>query len=88
MPRDALSLGHITAFITSHVRNSPANRLSLIDGARIFDAPLVGVADGDDPLFIAYKEIIGPHHLLPRDLLAQAAPRDSQGPTDPIRVIC
>jgi hypothetical protein len=59
--------GRIKAFIV----DNPANRLALIDGATIFDEPLVGVADGDDPLFEEYKSVIGSTHPTPRELLAQ-----------------
>jgi epoxyqueuosine reductase len=34
--------------------------------------PLVGFASAHDPLFHEMKEIIGPHHLLPTDLLPDA----------------
>lgn len=34
--------------------------------------PLVGFASAGDPLFQELKEIIGPHHLLPEELLAGA----------------
>lgn len=34
--------------------------------------PLVGFADAQDPLWLQLKEIVGPHHLLPADLLPEA----------------
>ena len=37
-----------------------------------FDAPLVGFASADDPLFEDYKRIIGPFHLTPREYLETA----------------
>ena len=37
--------------LDAFVRESPANHPPEMDGGPIFDAPLVGVADGDDPLF-------------------------------------
>jgi len=55
------------------VAESDANRLTMIDHGRIFDDPLVGFADGDDPLFAQYKEIIGDFHWHPRDLLERCA---------------
>ncbi|HPJ07493.1 MAG TPA: epoxyqueuosine reductase, partial [Deltaproteobacteria bacterium] len=36
-------------------------------GERIFTEPLVGFVRGDDPIFERFKEIIGPHHLTPRE---------------------
>lgn len=47
----------------------PANRLQGFDNAPFFDEPLIGFADGDDPLFKEYKTIIGDFHLTPREVL-------------------
>jgi ferredoxin len=56
------------------VREAPENRLPE-DGSRpIFDAPALGVADGDDPLFGAFLEAVGPRHLRPRAFLERHAP--------------
>ena len=57
--------------IARFVATTPAN--SFPDGAPYFDAPLVGFASAADPLFGDYKEIIGPFHLRPDELLAGAA---------------
>ena len=53
-------------FITQLVAESSLNRLSAMDSGPIFDEPLIGVADGDAPLFAEYKRIIGEFHLTPR----------------------
>jgi len=50
---------------------SPANLRRDGEG-RFFDEPLVGFAAADDPLFASYKEIIGPFHLTPQELMANA----------------
>jgi epoxyqueuosine reductase QueG len=47
----------------------PANRLTGFDNSPIFEEPLIGFADGDDPLFQEYKTIIGDFHLTPREVL-------------------
>ncbi len=61
------------AFVVGHVekcvREHPRNRFTELDGSPIFGPPLVGFADGDDPLFMDYKRIIGPWHLTPREVL-------------------
>jgi len=49
------------------VQQSPANRRKL-DGGKYWDAPLVGFASGDDPLFKRYKKIIGRFHFTPREI--------------------
>ncbi len=65
--------GQVRACIESFVRESPANRLSHLDDGPIYAPPLVAYADGDDPLFQRYKEIIGPFHLTPREALGSTA---------------
>ncbi len=59
------------------VCEAPENRLADFDGQPIFDAPLVGVADGDDPLFEELRAAVGERHFLPRDILRQHAPADA-----------
>jgi len=55
--------------ITRFARSSPFNRLNDVGGARIFESPLIGFADGDDRLFHEYKKVVHEHHLLPREVL-------------------
>jgi epoxyqueuosine reductase len=79
----------IESAIADFVRASPLNRLQHIDGSPIFDAPLVGVADGDDPLFEQYKSIIGPFHLTPREAITYAAGSLSTEPAGSgLSVVC
>jgi epoxyqueuosine reductase len=59
----------IEKLIISYTAESPGNRLKDIDGAPIFDKPLVGFADGDAGIFDGYKKIIGDFHLTPRQVL-------------------
>jgi len=61
--------GFITAAIADFVRTSPANRLETFGDAAIFTEPLVGFADGLDPLFDEYKKVIHEEHLHPREVL-------------------
>jgi epoxyqueuosine reductase len=44
------------------------------DGTPFFEAPLLGVASLDDPLFEDYKQIIGAFHLTPTELLDKSFP--------------
>ncbi len=64
--------------IKAYVLESPLNSLKQIDGSPIFEEPLVGFADGDDPLFQEYKTIIGEFHLTPREILERYL-RDKDG---------
>ena len=75
--------------ITRFVSESEANRLIMIDDSPMFDEPIVGFADADDPIFSDYKTIIGRFHWRPRDLLEQYA-RDEgyEGNLTNISVIC
>ncbi len=56
--------------IRSYISTSPLNRLRDLDGSPIWEEPLVGFADGDDPLFALYREVVAPEHMTPREALA------------------
>lgn len=43
-------------------------------GRRLFSRPIVGVAWGTDPLFRIFREIIGPFHWVPTEVLQAAFP--------------
>jgi epoxyqueuosine reductase len=53
--------------IARFVQDNPANRRK-VDGGQYWDAPLIGFAPGDDPLFKEYKKIIGRFHFTPREI--------------------
>jgi epoxyqueuosine reductase len=75
--------------IRDFVRESPSNRLPSFDNEPIFDEPLIGFADGDDPIFQEYKKIIDEFHLTPREAFA-AGPgekRTASGATAHLSVI-
>jgi epoxyqueuosine reductase QueG len=61
----------IRAEIERFVRGDPGNRFAGCD-APYFDAPLVGFAVADDPLFVDYRRIIGAFHQTPGEILAGA----------------
>lgn len=62
----------ISEEIRTFVRESPANRFP--GGTEpYFDAPLIGFVAAADPLFQEYKQIIGPFHRTPAEILAGAA---------------
>lgn len=47
---------------------------------RAWDAPLVGFANGADPIFIQYKKVVGPFHWTPGEAFTQAFPDESITP--------
>jgi epoxyqueuosine reductase len=55
--------------IKKYVRESSANRLDSFGGDYIFEEPLIGFADGDDPLFDEYKKVVHEDHFSPREIL-------------------
>ena len=69
-------------FLDDFSDNSPTNFLELSEdepyrdkiGIRLFDRPIFSVTRADDPWFgfIRYPEAVGPHHLMPQDLLPDA----------------
>lgn len=63
-----LLIKEIIRFITSH----PGNRLPDSAGPCL-DEPLVGFSSAGDVLYREYRQIIGPFHLLPDELLPGAA---------------
>ncbi len=59
----------IIATIQRFTAESPSNRLNQIDGTLIYDQPLIGFADGDDPIFELYHQVVGDFHMTPRQAL-------------------
>jgi len=59
-------------------------------GERIFEEPLVGFVWGDDPLIGRYKEIIGPHHFSPVEIMAWQAEKNGVPvpPAEELSVVC
>ena len=58
--------------IKEFVSTSPDNRLSFMNDYIMWDEPLIGFADGDDPIFTEYKTVIAFTHLTPRETLAES----------------
>ena len=65
--------------IKDYIANSPNNRLTAFPGEHIWDEPLVGFADGDDPIFQEYKKIIGDFHITPREAMVTHLEKASCG---------
>jgi len=72
--------------IRDYVDHSPENHLQDPHMERAFDTPLVGFAAGNDPLFDAYKDHVGPFHWTPLEVFAQTYP-DNPATADALTVI-
>jgi epoxyqueuosine reductase len=48
------------------------NYLSDTGGIAVYEPPLVGFADGFDPLFLKFKTMVGPEHFSPSEALTMA----------------
>jgi epoxyqueuosine reductase QueG len=57
------------------VLEAKENRLADFGGQPIFGSPLIGVTDGDDPLFKEFRDVVSSKHLQPREFLQRHSPR-------------
>jgi hypothetical protein len=62
--------GWIQSIIKDFIDHSPENTLKNRANDRAFETSLVGFSRGDDPLYEAYKDHVGPFHLTPREISA------------------
>ena len=60
----------VEAMIRGFMDRSTENTLKDPNDEKAFAAPLVGFSRGDDPLYEAYKEHVGPFHLTPWELFS------------------
>lgn len=65
------------AALAEKIKNHPDNTFDFpFYGEAMYEAPLVGFARGDDPIFEEYKQIIGPHHFTPAEIMAWQAEKN------------
>ena len=63
----------VSQFLEKLFATNALNRLpEQYGGGRIFARPIIGVAKGDDPIFLKYKEVVGPKHLTPAEMWLQS----------------
>lgn len=63
--------------IKDKIANHPDNSMEYpFYGEKLFDEPLVGFVRGDDPLMESYKDIIGPHHFTPVEIMQWQADKN------------
>ncbi len=56
--------------IKTFCETSPENTLKNQNNDKAFEMPLIGFSTGDDPLYEAYKDHVGPFHLTPWEIFA------------------
>ena len=64
----------IEGVIKDYIDLSPENTLQGSFQEKAFENPLVGFSRGDDPIYISYKEYVGPFHWTPLEVFNQAFP--------------
>jgi epoxyqueuosine reductase len=70
-------------FSTSHLNRLPEE----FGGERIFADPLLGVARGDDPIFLKFKEVVHPEHLTPVEMWVKTGLPDEAHLAERVRVL-
>jgi hypothetical protein len=66
--------------IEDFVQNSPENSLKMENEEKAFDEVLFGFSSGSDPLYEAYKDLVGELHWTPRKSFPLSFPTPSSAP--------
>lgn len=78
--------GDLTGFLKDWFESSDLNRLPIdYDGGRFFADPLIGVARGNDKIFIKFKEVVDLEHLTPLELWLKCG--EQEVPPSTLRVV-
>lgn len=64
----------IEGILLDFIKNSPANTLEDRRGEKAFEDLIVGFSKGDDPLWNAYKQYVGPYHWTPWEIFTRSFP--------------
>ena len=77
----------LTTIIQNFIDRSPENSLGNQPNEKAWEHPLVGFSSGDDPLYEAYKEHVGPFHWTPWEIFSLTFPDTNVKPEE-LTVIC
>ena len=78
----------VQQFLDQLFASTPLNRLpEAYGGGRIFDTPALGVSQGDDPIFLKFKEVVGPEHLTPAEMWRQSGLAADSHPPERLRIL-
>lgn len=70
--------------IRDKIANHPENAMEYpFYGEPIYAEPLVGFVRGSDPIFDRFKEVIGPHHFTPWEIMKWQARNNGVEPPEP-----
>lgn len=69
-----MEITHVKKCILEFVKNSPLNSVEEMGIRKIYDAPIVGFASAQDPLFKKLKapNVVGYHHMMPQEWMPEA----------------
>ena len=76
------SKSRIEALIKGFISNSPENTLGNFENDKAWGEPLVGFSRGDDPIYLDYKEHVGPFHWTPLEIFRIAFPQSKAADSD------
>lgn len=65
----------LKTFIDDFLDRSPGNTLQDVTNEKAFEICLLGFSRGDDPIYEAYKEVVGPFHWTPLEIFSRAFPK-------------
>jgi hypothetical protein len=72
----------LIGLIEQYVRNSPENSLKMQPDEKAWDEVLIGFSSGADPLYDAYKQLVGPFHWTPIEIFSLGFPSVVARPED------
>ena len=64
----------VEELVENFVKDSPENSLKDPDNNKAWAAPLFGFSKGDDPLYLKFKEVVGPYHWTPLEIFRLTFP--------------
>jgi epoxyqueuosine reductase len=64
----------LKSVIDDFLQRSPENTLQDTAHEKAFETCLIGFSKGDDPLYTAYKQYVGPFHWTPLEIFSKAFP--------------
>ena len=78
----------VQKFLEELFSSSELNRLpESYGGGRIFSPPVIGISQGDDPIFHKFKEVVNPKHLTPAEMWVASGLPDEDGLASRLRIL-